>query len=353
MFLLPFLKKKGGVVFLVIVFFFGFFSAAEAGVLSFVGNFLGNMKTGGTLYYSDNYYDKTESQNSQNMKILEALWNRDPTPPKGGGEVIVLDGMALLADGLPSRGRDALEHPTNDQIAVYVVREGDTLSEIAGMFGVSMNTIRWANDIPSKGGIVPGQKLVILPVSGVRYTVAKGDTIEKLASKYKGDADEIYEFNDLSDRALAVGETILIPNGIIPATTPAPIRSLQKLVGQRELASVSVDGYFIRPIVGAIKTQGIHGYNGIDLGASVGTVVIAAAAGEVVVSKGGWNGGYGNYIVIKHNNGTQTLYAHLSERSVAAGGSVAQGERIALSGNTGRSTGAHLHFEVRGAKNPF
>ncbi len=90
------------------------------------------------------------------------------------------------------------------------------------------------------------------------------------------------------------------------------------------------------------------------MAASAGAPIRAAAAGEVIVSKtGGWNGGYGNYIVIKHANGTQTLYAHNSSNAVSAGASVAQGEVIGYVGNTGRSTGSHLHFEVRGAKNPF
>jgi murein DD-endopeptidase MepM/ murein hydrolase activator NlpD len=103
-----------------------------------------------------------------------------------------------------------------------------------------------------------------------------------------------------------------------------------------------------------VRTQGIHGYNGVDLGAPAGTAVRAAAAGQVIISKAsGWNGGYGQYIVVKHANGTQTLYAHLSANSVAAGATVAQGQLIGAVGNTGKSTGNHVHFEVRGAKNPF
>lgn len=332
-----------------LTFFFGLFSSAYAGVLSLMGDFWGNMKNSEVLYY-----ESAKLENSQNIDILEAAWNRDPTLPRGGGEVIILDDNALLADTSPSRGKDVVERPENDQITVYVVREGDTLSEIAGMFGVSTNTIRWANDIPSKGDIAPGQKLVILPVSGVRYTVKKDDTLAKLAAKYKGNEEEIFEFNDLTSRALAVGDTILIPNGTIPAIVPVTTAKQPPKSGSRATTgTVSADGYFVRPVVGAIRTQGIHGYNGIDLSAPTGTAVLAAAAGEVVVSKGGWNGGYGNYIVIKHSNGTQTLYAHLSERLVAAGTQAAQGEKIAHSGNTGRSTGPHLHFEVRGAKNPF
>jgi murein DD-endopeptidase MepM/ murein hydrolase activator NlpD len=103
-----------------------------------------------------------------------------------------------------------------------------------------------------------------------------------------------------------------------------------------------------------VRTQGIHGYNGVDLAAGVGTPILAAAGGEVIVAKGsGWNGGYGNYVVIKHPNGTQTLYAHMSSTAISSGAQVSGGEVIGYVGNTGRSTGSHLHFEVRGAKNPF
>ena len=102
------------------------------------------------------------------------------------------------------------------------------------------------------------------------------------------------------------------------------------------------------------KTQGLHGYNGVDIGAPNGTPIIAAAGGSVVVSRNsGWNGGYGNYIVIKHENGTQTLYAHMSEIVVVSGQSIVQGQVVGSVGSTGKSTGSHLHFEVRGAKNPF
>ena len=113
-------------------------------------------------------------------------------------------------------------------------------------------------------------------------------------------------------------------------------------------------GELIRPIIGGRKTQGLHGHNGIDLGAPVGTQVLASGDGRVILAKsGGYNGGYGNYVAIAHPNGTQTLYGHLSAIFVVQGQSVAQGETIGKVGSTGRSTGPHLHFEVRGAVNPF
>ncbi len=120
--------------------------------------------------------------------------------------------------------------------------------------------------------------------------------------------------------------------------------------------SVGVNvGGMARPIAGGIKTQGVHGNNGVDIGAPIGTSVFAALDGTVTLTRGGnaWNGGYGNYIVVKHPNGVQTLYAHLSSIGVSTGESVGKGDQIGKSGNSGQSSGPHLHFEVRGAKNPF
>ena len=109
------------------------------------------------------------------------------------------------------------------------------------------------------------------------------------------------------------------------------------------------------PLARYVETQGIHGYNGVDLGAPSGTPIMASADGDVIVAKaGGYNGGYGSYVVIQHANGSQTLYAHMSKVSTYAGATVKQGQVIGGVGSTGRSTGAHLHLEIRnGPKNPF
>jgi len=110
----------------------------------------------------------------------------------------------------------------------------------------------------------------------------------------------------------------------------------------------------MRPIEGGRKSQKIHGYNAVDLANSCGTPVMAAASGDVLIGRGtGWNSGYGHYIVLVHPNGTQTLYAHLSENIATEGWHVTQGQVIGYMGTTGKSTGCHVHFEIRGAKNPF
>lgn len=295
----------------------------------------------------------SDGDNMQFMPVLKAALHSDPNPAKGGGDLIVEEG-ALVPHG-DIDGRDDLVNTktVNGEISLYVVREGDTLSQIATMFDVSAKTILWANDITNPAKIRPGDTLIILPITGVRHVVKQGDTIKSIAKKYSGDVDDILAYNQLTSAdEVKTGDTIVIPDGTIVA--PAPAKGTTGSSGSKVAGGSSSAG-FVNPLPGSIRTQGIHGYNGVDLsGVPVGSTVVAAAAGEVIVAKSsGWNGGYGAYVVIKHSNGTQTLYGHLSSVSVTSGQSVGQGTKIGGMGNSGRSTGPHLHFEVRGARNPF
>lgn len=282
--------------------------------------------------------------------VLSAAIHSDPQSAIGGGDVLAADG-SLISTGIAGPD-DMSKSLTTDTISVYVVQPGDTASQIAEMFGVSVNTIYWANDIENNI-IKPGDTLVILPINGVRHVVKEGETISTIAKKYNGDIDEILSYNQLASvDQITVGDTLVIPNGEVKSAPKTA--SVAKPTSISGASSVSGSGYFSHPLPGSIRTQGLHGHNGVDMGAPAGTPIRAAAAGEVIVSKSsGWNGGYGNYVVIKHGNGTQTLYAHNSKNAVGVGDYVSQGEVIGYVGNTGRSTGYHLHFEVRGASNPF
>lgn len=290
----------------------------------------------------------------ETLPLLKAATNSDPNPLKGGFAIAMSEGSALIANSGPEGTLPYRESSSsNGQISVYTVREGDSLSEIAGMFGVSMNTILWANDLKSAKLIRPGMELLILPVSGVQYTVASGDTLGGIAKKYGADADEIALYNGIESSAdLVKGGKIIIPGGEVVAKSTSSGTKSTGSTASRALPSIS--GYFGNPLPGGRLTQGLHGYNGVDIGAPNGTPIYAAAAGTVIVAKGGggYNGGYGNYIVISHENGTQTLYAHMSKLAVS-GGAVEKGDVIGYVGITGKATGYHLHFEVRGAKNPF
>lgn len=315
--------------------------SVQAGFFSSLGEFLKDSR-------NESIAVRNETS-AQSVSLLRAALHADPNPAKGGGDILIEDG-ALLPSGEVRKDSETKSRTEKGEISVYTVRPADTLSQIAEMFDVSSNTILWANDITDPSVIQPGDTLVILPITGVRHVVKKGDTIASIAKKYDGDADEIIAYNQLaSASAINVGDTVVVPSGVAPMPALSSGRS----------SSVTVTGNgsagFMNPLPGAVKTQGIHGYNGVDLaGVPVGTPVIAAARGTVIVAKpSGWNGGYGSYVVVRHTNGTQTLYAHLSSVSVSVGQSVSAGTVIGGMGNTGRSTGPHLHFEVRGASNPF
>ena len=310
------------------------------------------------------------------IPLLRAATNIDPNPAKGGGEIIV-DAGALVPDSGPFGGTDsplAKDSNSNGEITAYVVRDGDSLSQIAKMFGVTTKTILWANEIKKASSIKPGDTLIILPITGVRHVVKDGDTIQSIAKKYGGDAGDILAYNQLeSEEDILPGDTIVIPGGeveepkvVVSIKKPIKTGVIGRVLSEPRMRgddgdspdlggpTLSRSGFLTNPVPGAVKTQGIHGYNGVDLGAPVGMPVFAAASGDVILSRNeGYNGGYGKYIVIKHPNGTQTLYGHLSSNIVDVGIHVGQGQRIGSVGSTGRSTGPHLHFEVRGGKNPF
>ena len=298
------------------------------------------------------YTGGAHALSSANVSLLEAVRNPHVTSTaQGGGDVVVVGG-ALVADAGPlGTQADIVEGKNNGEISLYVVREGDTLSQIGEMFDVSVNTIRWANDIEYGEEIQPGDALAILPITGIKHTVKKGDTLSTIAKKYNADSTEIRSYNGLSsDRRLAVGDVVIIPHGEIEAPAPA-VRSTPRGVSG---GGPTYAGYYMRPIAGGQRSQGIHGYNAVDLATYAGAEIYASAAGRVIISKNaGWNGGYGNYVVIKHDNGTQTLYAHNARNNVSVGQIVSQGQVIGYVGSTGRSTGAHVHFEIRGARNPF
>ena len=295
---------------------------------------------------------------SASTPVLAASINSNPN----AGVPIALStsgGSALISYRGPSGTiNNVASVATPDRISVYVVRPGDTLSDIAGMFNVSVNTIIWANDLKSARDVHPGDTLIILPISGVERTVVKGDTLKSIAKKYGADAEEIAQYNGLDPaEALAVGSTIIIPGGEIAAPAPSVRSSGSSFVREPYLGGGGSlqSGYYGNPVPGGTITQGLHGWNGIDIGAARGTPVHAAADGAVIVARknGGWNGGYGNYVVITHGNGTQTLYSHMRSVIVSSGQPVSSGQVIGYVGATGQATGPHLHFEVRGAANPL
>ena len=248
-------------------------------------------------------------------------------------------------------GRQAQAHTAIPQrprlgVETYTVQPGDTAEKIAESFGLQPTTLLWSNPEMEKAPdlLNIGQVLTILPLDGVYHTVAVSDTLESLAQLYKVEEEQISScpFNDIpADLELVVGSKIIVPGGTKPYETRNVV-----LVSSPAPVSVQASGLFQRPAPGVI-TQGYwYGHRAIDIGAPLGTVIRAADSGYV--SFAGWTDiGYGYLLVIDHNNGYQTYYAHLSWYFVEEGAVVTAGQEIGKMGSTGNSTGPHLHFEIR------
>lgn len=309
-----------------------------------------NNNGGGEIIENARIDDKTNNDSA----ILAPIANGQTFPEQTESNTyIIIQNNTLMASAEPLTTDTGQER---NGITVYKIQKGDTPSSIAAAFGITTNTLLWANDLKSNDIIKAGQDLAILPITGVKHKVAKKDTINSIAKKYKAEPEKIIAFNDLpADGRINQGDELIIPDGEIPRPPPAPKpKATVKFANNSKPSNISGSsaGYYIFPTTGRNWGR-IHSNNGIDVGNSCGTPIYASAEGTVNTSQNGWNGGYGNYIKISHPNGTETLYAHLSSRGIGSGESVSKGQFIGYIGTTGRSTGCHLHFEVHGAKNPL
>ena len=241
----------------------------------------------------------------------------------------------------------ATSHLSRTEIITYEVQAGDIVGTIARQFGISEDTVAWANgrlaDNPDYLRI--GQHLYILPVSGVMHIVDKGDTLGAIAKQYKANIEKIiaFEGNGLQESSILVEEQVLvIPDGKKPYV-PRVVHAWQ---GTAPKGASKGSGSFVWPTTGVLTQKYWSKHLAIDIGWTEGTPVIAADSGYVSLV-GNSPTGYGRYVIINHGNGYSTLYSHFKMYFVTEGQSVAKGEQIGLMGNTGRSTGPHLHFEIR------
>lgn len=292
--------------------------------------------------------------NSQRVDVLTVNYAVEIPEAIGGPNEPTIDNrLALLSPQVGIiTGATSMKNVEIDPdgIIVYVVQDGDTLSEIAESFDVSVNTIKWENNLSNT--IKPGQELRILPVSGVRHTIAKGDTFGKIAEMYDVEVEDITVFNDIDATKLVPGKKIMIPNGTVRTVVKSSSSSTKSSSKSSSVSSVSSsvsDGYYIRPTSGPVTSpfgprKATYHY-GIDIAPGTGTPIVAAADGTVIKTTCG--SGYGKCLIIQHANGTQSLYAHASALYVDVGTNVKQGQKIAAVGSTGNSTGPHLHFEIR------
>jgi len=236
----------------------------------------------------------------------------------------------------------------SNKITDYVVENGDTLSTIAAKFNVSTDTIRYANSIEDINSIAPGDKLVIPPVTGVLHTVVAGESTAGIAKRYAASEAMIIEQNNLYGEELSVGMKLMVPDGDIPEAPKPVVQTKVASSGggsQGSSQSIAASGQFLFPTINCCGYyNGYHNW-AIDIQGGVGTPIYAADGGRIVEAQYGWNGGYGNTILIDHGNGFTTRYAHMVELAVV-GGYVSKGQVIGYMGSTGRSTGSHLHFEI-------
>jgi len=235
-----------------------------------------------------------------------------------------------------------------DKILDYTVERGDTLSTIAEKFDISTETLRWANDLPNDN-ITVGDSLRILPVTGIAYKVAKGDSVYSIAEKLDSDPQKIvdFPFNDFANPetfSLVEGQILIVPDGIKPAEQATFKRQVYIAQGP-----VSISGLgFTWPAHGIVSQFATWYHMAIDIATDYGAPVVAAHNGTVSgVNVGVWDSGYGTSVRVG-NGDVETLYAHLSGVSVSVGQQVNAGSTVlGWIGMTGRTTGPHVHFEVR------
>lgn len=234
----------------------------------------------------------------------------------------------------------------------YKVKPGDTLSSVAEKFEISIDTVRWANDLKDVNYLKVGQTLKILPASGVLHKVKKGDSLASVSKKYKAAKQAVADVNWLDPPyKLKAGTQLFIPEGTMPPpkqTTASKVR----YVRPSSYAPVSSAGAFL-----SWPTPGLSPYGNvsqcpsyyhmaIDVWGPLNSPIVAAAPGKVVFA--GWhNSGYARTVVIDHQNGYSTLYAHMNYTSVRSGQYVGRGQKIGGMGATGWATGVHVHFELR------
>lgn len=278
-------------------------------------------------------------------------------PGVGGTDPRFVDSFEPFPNGLilenPEDTQTNIAVKPRSEVIEYTTQSGDTLSGVAKKFGISVDTIKWANNLSNVDTIKPGQTLKILPVTGVTHVVKSGDTVQSVAKKYQADAQAIvdFPFNGVPDDfSLKAGQVLVVPDGQPPEVKAAPkARPQSQYLAQGAASATFVapgGANFIWPTRGSLTQYFAWYHPGADIANSAAPGVAATDGGRVAVA--GWpdSYGYGNRVVIDHGNGYQSLYAHLSNIYVGVGQAVSRGQIIGQMGSTGRSTGTHLHFEI-------
>ncbi len=288
------------------------------------------------------YLDNLSSVKSRPMAEMQDIdETEEATSLTQGGSAIVKPGIAATSKIKRKR----------EDIVYYAVRPGDSVSTIAEEFEVSVNTVLWENNLSAYSMIRPGDKLAILPLTGITHKVSRGENLGSISKKYNIEENKIIEANKISDSSkLSIGQKLIIPEGkkityrSYARSSYTGISAIKELVGASSAKPVS-GNKMNWPTQGHRITQYYSWrHHGLDIANKTGTPIYAADAGTIEYA--GWGRGYGNQIVINHGGGKKTRYAHLSKFYVKKGDKVSKGHAIGAMGSTGWSTGPHLHFEV-------
>jgi murein DD-endopeptidase MepM/ murein hydrolase activator NlpD len=224
------------------------------------------------------------------------------------------------------------------RLARYAIQQGDTLSLIAQRFGLTMDSLISFNGIQDARSLRAGGVLTVPNASGLKYRVRRGDSLEGIAKRFRIGLNDLLDWNSLESSLIRPGQELFIPNARLSEMELNRVFGRLFIFPARGRLS-SRFGVRVDPITGVSRF-----HNGIDLAGAVGTPVAAAMSGKVIML--GFNPNFGRYIILSHPEGFQTLYGHLDSFLVRKGQRVRQGESIGLMGNSGYSTGSHLHFSI-------
>jgi murein DD-endopeptidase MepM/ murein hydrolase activator NlpD len=267
-------------------------------------------------------------------------------PVEGGLQNALLDNLRSIGAAAAARSvagaDDGAQSSPEAQPGVryehYQVGAGDTLAALADRFGITLDTIISFNDIKRERDLKPGRELIIPNRSGVRYVVRRGDNLSRIAMRHGVSLTALLDSNEVEGSTITPGQSLLIPD--VGLSENARNRVLGQLFVMPARGRITSGyGYRDDPFTGLRKF-----HNGIDIANQRGTPVVAAMSGTVV--KAGYNGNYGRYLILRHTEGFQTLYAHLDKAQVTVGDRIRQGQQVGEMGNTGYSNEDHLHFSI-------
>lgn len=295
------------------------------------------------------------------MIFLSVYWTNDLFDQVADG-MLVGEELAYLDETIPPELLPQVEDEADKDdiernLIQYTIQKGDTLSDIARRYGVSITTLHAANVDMSAKRLKPGEKINVPPCDGVMVKVNRGDNLWSICRRHSADLESALAFNQISNvKSIRPGDNLFLPGGKMPVISTSQ-KTYVASAGSRSTAAPLGGLAFAFPVRGRLTsrygwrtrpmgpTKSKHFHTGIDIAAPHGRTICAAESGQVISAC--YAGALGNTVVISHRSGYSTVYGHAAKLLVKSGQQVKKGEPIALVGSTGRSTGPHVHFEVR------